>query len=207
VKWPNDVLLAGKKIAGILLETRGDCLALGIGLNVNFTPGQIRAAVDGAATSLAIELRRRLSREAVFQRLRTELENGLAAYTARGLPALLAEWRLHDALRGCAIAVESAGTTVRGRYRGLDAEGCLCLSDSRGRLRTFWAGDVTRILTRRLPEGAHKLRLGTRRAKVAEHESGRSEKDKPEIRPALTARVRSGNARPRWRPCSPNPRR
>jgi BirA family transcriptional regulator, biotin operon repressor / biotin---[acetyl-CoA-carboxylase] ligase len=146
LKWPNDVVVHGRKIAGILAEAdavRG-ALVLGIGLNVNLTPADLRTAeLMQPATSMAIESGRTFDVTSVGARLRADLQEAYDVATAEGPSWLGRRWRGLDALAGRRIQIETAQGTISGTYEGLDAEARLQLRDDAGLLRSFWSGDVS----------------------------------------------------------------
>jgi BirA family transcriptional regulator, biotin operon repressor / biotin---[acetyl-CoA-carboxylase] ligase len=145
VKWPNDVLLNGRKVAGILAESDGaDRLVLGIGLNVNTTADAFeRAGLTGRAVSMALASGCRFDiavlRDALLARLADVLARGSASLQSH----IGAEWPLRDFLDGARLVVRGAAAQVSGRYGGLDDAGRLRLVDDAGLVHLFWAGDVT----------------------------------------------------------------
>ncbi len=148
LKWPNDVLLSGKKCAGILVETsiERDELAyaiLGIGLNVNFSMRDIPELAPHA-TTLADELRHSVDRISLEGAL---LEN-LDAYYLRlcageGERAeIFQEWRAQLITLGCAVRVAAPDGMYEGVAADVSADGALLLRRE-GELKKFYAGDVT----------------------------------------------------------------
>ena len=148
LKWPNDVMVRGRKIAGILAEGTPDAgpVIVGIGININVSREDLcQAALDGTATSMAIERGRLCRTEHVLRAFLRELEKELDATAERGLPYLLEAWAHKDALAGQHIEVRTADGTQRGRYAGLADDGRLRLIDATGREHLFWTGDVSRV--------------------------------------------------------------
>jgi len=146
LKWPNDVLVHERKIAGILAEKTpdGHGVVLGIGLNVNLAEADLAAIqLLQPATSMWIETGLPLDIEAIFAGLLGALQSTLDQVMQNGKPYLLECWRPHDALAGRPISIHTADTTISGLYTGMDVEGRLCLKDDTGRAHTFWAGDVS----------------------------------------------------------------
>jgi BirA family transcriptional regulator, biotin operon repressor / biotin---[acetyl-CoA-carboxylase] ligase len=128
VKWPNDVLCARRKLAGILCESqlhggRVDAIVIGIGINVaqQAFPAELRNDV----TSLA-ELGGSPSREQLLLDLLTQVERRALVCEGTGLAALLDEFRAHDALRDRRVYVSGA-REIAGIARGVDGEGHLLL--------------------------------------------------------------------------------
>jgi BirA family transcriptional regulator, biotin operon repressor / biotin---[acetyl-CoA-carboxylase] ligase len=133
IKWPNDVLLAGGKVAGILAEARPQegWAVLGIGLNVAVRPEDLPAPVRGTAATLGLgpgDL------EAVLDRLLHALERTLALEPV----ALLDAWRARDALLGREVAWAGG----RGRAAGIDGEGRLVVERPDGGRTALDAGEV-----------------------------------------------------------------
>lgn len=145
VKWPNDVMASGHKIAGILAERDSATAAVvvGIGLNVNMTPRDFRnRRLLQPATSMRMEKGRVFPVSTVLSLLCSRLEKDIAAWRrSRGrFPAR--EWKRHDFLAGKTLSVATAAGRVCGRYAGVNARGELRIRDQAERLHTFWSGDV-----------------------------------------------------------------
>jgi BirA family biotin operon repressor/biotin-[acetyl-CoA-carboxylase] ligase len=123
VKWPNDVLLAGRKVCGILIEqTKGT--VVGIGLNVNQSAEQFAAAGLPEATSLAAASGRTYEREAVARLLLDHLDAGYAVLRRGDVGLLELAWREQLDLTGGDVSIELAdGTRHRGRLRVLSFAG------------------------------------------------------------------------------------
>ncbi len=105
VKWPNDVLVDGRKVAGILLEATGAEVVCGIGINVNQEKSDLPAAAHLPATSLRIAAGRPLDRGIVLASVLAELELRYADWLADGLVGLSSELELRNALRGRRVQV------------------------------------------------------------------------------------------------------
>lgn len=149
LKWPNDVLVAGKKIAGILAEsvTANSMLVLGIGLNVNITaPALSGMTFEQPPTSMAVERARLFDVDLVCRRLLIDLEKAIEFTQQNGPASVAARWKENDCLIGRTIAVKGQQDTVTGRYDGMQADGQLALVDAAGKRRLFWSGDVTVML-------------------------------------------------------------
>ena len=133
IKWPNDVLLDGRKVAGILAEARPQdgWAVLGMGINVALRPDDFPEELRASAGSLGLEPR---DVEAFLERLLATLERTLALEPA----ALLDAWRARDALRGREVAW--AGGT--GRADGIDGDGRLVVALADGGRTALEAGEV-----------------------------------------------------------------
>ena len=135
VKWPNDVMLLGKKVAGILLERSGDRLAIGFGVNLSGAPD----LKDRECASLG----GKISPEA-FAPLLAGSFGRLLSVWRESAPGLIAQaWLARAHPVGARLTVHSSGeATVSGRFDGLEADGALRLRHDDGSLEIVRAGDV-----------------------------------------------------------------
>lgn len=147
IKWPNDVLLEGKKCCGTLLETAGESLVLGIGLNVNQTefPEELR----GRASSLRLETGRTIDRADLLAQLLGRIQHRVEMlFESKIEPirrAYEAEmWSLGESIR---LRRARSETWVEGIVRGIDTTGGLRLETTDG-TRVLRAGEVTRTSVR-----------------------------------------------------------
>lgn len=141
LKWPNDVLVDGKKICGILSETTGDGLIIGIGLNVNM---QDTGHIDQPATSLLIETGRFHDIAALLERLLPLFSHRLDDWARGGFPQLRKPWETRIPSLGKPVTVRDGEATLEGLLTGFGEEGELLLTDKTGTVRTLWAGDLSR---------------------------------------------------------------
>lgn len=145
IKWPNDVLIGGKKACGILIDSdlRGeevDWAVVGIGVNVNLEVSHF-PEIAALATSLSTELGRQVSRLEVLCSLLTELEQ-LYLALREGKP-IHEEWRRRLETLGKRVRVTSGDLVQEGVGESVDTEGNLLLRRPDGGLTTIIAGDVT----------------------------------------------------------------
>ncbi len=145
MKWPNDILVGGKKVAGILAECSSDAgrtmfAVIGIGLNVNHEamPDELAAR----AASLRQFAGRAIDRAALAAAIVAELAARLPAVDA-DFPTILAEASRRSTVLGSWIRLDSADISFEGHAEDLDSEGNLLLRLSDGSLRTMTAGEVT----------------------------------------------------------------
>lgn len=146
LKWPNDVQLGGKKVAGALADAvtapDGGALVLGIGINVHQSAGDL-GDLAPIATSLAIE-GHDVDRLALLARLSRQLDRLARVPDER--PAALAEWRSRASMLGREVEVRSAGgPPVRGVARELADDGALVLRTASGDMRIL-AGEVSLVI-------------------------------------------------------------
>jgi BirA family biotin operon repressor/biotin-[acetyl-CoA-carboxylase] ligase len=152
LKWPNDVLVGGGKIAGLLVEQAAEsgAFVLGVGLNVNLTAAELaEGRLHRPATSLQEAAGHGFSAEALLPELLSVLEKRLDEARAGGLAPLWRTWDRLDWLKGRDIVVTGVDRQVTGECLGMDEEGRLSLRTAGGQTELFWTGDVERVgLTR-----------------------------------------------------------
>lgn len=142
LKWPNDILLSGRKLGGILVEgaLRGEALdyaVLGIGLNISWSPPP--EAVEYAATHLQAETGEPIDRLKLLRAILARME---ARYPALTAPSLLADWQARLLLMGEPIVIRTAEGDLRGQAQSVDDDGALLVRLDTGELRRVLAGDV-----------------------------------------------------------------
>lgn len=143
LKWPNDVLAGGAKLAGILLESEslpagGYAVAVGIGVNVVAHPD----GLPYPATSLAA-LGSAADAETLFLALSDAWVDVAALWAGgRGLAAIRDRWLKRAAGLGCEVAVRLDGSVLRGVFETIDAECRFVIRDADGRSHAIAAGDV-----------------------------------------------------------------
>lgn len=149
IKWPNDVLLSGRKTSGINLPvgvTRGrvDWLVLGIGLNVNLEESDLPPELRPIATSLRIATGHRLDRIDVAEDLIRRLERWVDRLRADGFERVLDAWLKFFRMRGARVRIGGPGVAreIEGRVSGVDPDGALLLKTETSTERIL-AGDVT----------------------------------------------------------------
>lgn len=141
LRWPNDVLAAGKKCAGILLETAGNAFLAGIGINVNHT--EFPAELAGEATSLYLVTGRRHAREPLLVELVRAAESFTRMLVEGGRePVRRMFERASSYARGRRVRVASVEGEIVGVTDGLDASGFLWLREADGSRRLILAGGV-----------------------------------------------------------------
>jgi BirA family biotin operon repressor/biotin-[acetyl-CoA-carboxylase] ligase len=143
VKWPNDVLIRGKKVAGILVESalagaRVEHVIVGIGINV--LGRSLPAELSAIATSLALEGAQELDRAALLADVLAGLERDVPLAAERGLGLVHARLIKHDALAG--QAVESTDSPLRGTGAGIDLEGRLLVRTADGTVTKVTSGEL-----------------------------------------------------------------
>ncbi|MGZ3182566.1 MAG: biotin--[acetyl-CoA-carboxylase] ligase [Telluria sp.] len=145
LKWPNDVLKDGAKLAGILIETAaapggGTWAIIGIGLNLAL-PDELEARIGNAAASAAWLAR--MDRNELLARLLDALHAMLVRFETEGFTAFCARWNRLHAWQGHAVTILDRGTVLhQGRAAGVDERGQLLLDTDQGRVAVL-SGDVS----------------------------------------------------------------
>jgi len=144
LKWPNDVLVGQKKIAGILLELVGDpadiChVVLGIGINVNM---QKADEVDQQWTSVRLETGSAANRNSLVGRVGLQLQSYLDRHKAAGFSALQEEWEQNHGWQGRSVSLIAGVNRVDGVVLGVDHQGALRLSVN-GVEKTYSGGELS----------------------------------------------------------------
>ena len=137
LKWPNDVLLAGRKVAGVLAELRDGAIVLGVGLNVNQSEDQLPAGAILPPGSLLLADGVRRDRAPLLARLLARLEPAYEAWRLHGLVALREGLAARDALRGRHVLVDGEPALAV----GIDAQGRLAV-EAGGVRRVVASGEV-----------------------------------------------------------------
>jgi BirA family biotin operon repressor/biotin-[acetyl-CoA-carboxylase] ligase len=145
IKWPNDVLIKGKKVCGILVESEvlGEAVSyaiVGIGVNVNLRVSDF-PELSSAATSLSHELGREVSRLGLLKRLLVEMERLYLALLGGG--SIYEEWRGRLATLGKEVSVASGEAEYSGIAESVARDGSLLVRRPDGSLSRIVAGDVT----------------------------------------------------------------
>lgn len=137
LKWPNDVMRDGGKLAGILLERVGDRVVVGFGVNLAVAP-----VIDGRETSSLSD--KGILPEAFVPLLAGSFARLLAAWRLTEPASLARSWEERAHPRGTPLSVHNgAGEKIDGIFDGIDADGALRLRFPDGRIEVIRAGDVS----------------------------------------------------------------
>jgi BirA family biotin operon repressor/biotin-[acetyl-CoA-carboxylase] ligase len=151
LKWPNDLVAAGKKLAGVLAEAgasggRVETIVVGVGVNIAADPGQLPAELRACTTSVAAEGGRTEDRLGVAAAVLARLRAWKDRLATKDTPELIEAWRARSVpWWGRGVEVRSGMTTIRGVARGVDAAGSLVLELPDGRLESVIAGEVREL--------------------------------------------------------------
>jgi BirA family biotin operon repressor/biotin-[acetyl-CoA-carboxylase] ligase len=142
IKWPNDVKVSCKKIAGMIVETMKDAAVIGIGLNVNWM--NLPDEIAETATSVAIESGCQVDIDHVLKALLADLDIAYGVYRARGFSRTLQDWRQLESTTGHEVIVETNGDSVRGLAVDIDEHGSLVIELPTGERRSIQAATLVR---------------------------------------------------------------
>lgn len=148
IKWPNDLLLGGHKIAGLLNEMNAETdrigfVILGIGVNLNMAADQFPADLRTPATSLKLALGRPVERNRFAARLLAALDDEYARFRRAGFGPVREAWSQRCNAYGRQVSVEVAGKLLVGDFSGIDHDGALLVGRLDGRCERVMSGDVT----------------------------------------------------------------
>jgi BirA family biotin operon repressor/biotin-[acetyl-CoA-carboxylase] ligase len=133
LKWPNDVMVSGKKVAGILLDISAEAdqvnhAVIGIGINANVDANAISARLEGIKiTSISDELGRTVSRLDLAKTLLENLERYYLEMEKRGPSAIMQEWKKNSDMLGRKVTVSQGGKTIQGLAVDVNDDGSLLL--------------------------------------------------------------------------------
>lgn len=148
LKWPNDLLLAGRKLGGVLIELQPGAVRsaiIGVGINLKLPPDlppDVASAATALTTLVAPPGPQPATRERVLAICLKHLQRGLDDYASHGFAALHSEWQARHAWHGTTVRISGGGDDIVGLCHGVDIDGNLLLETPTG-LRTVASGDVS----------------------------------------------------------------
>lgn len=148
IKWPNDILIHGRKVAGLLNEMSSETdginfVILGIGVNLNMSAAQFPVDVRTPATSLLLEQGRPVSRAQFAAIMLNELDRLYGDFLLYGFDPVRDEWQLRCNANGHEVSVSDGGAeTLRGMFNGIDGDGAMLVRLPSGMVERILSGDV-----------------------------------------------------------------
>ena len=147
LKWPNDVYVDGKKIAGILVELEGQAdgpceVVIGIGINVNM-PAKSAEQIDQPWTDLSSYSDETVDRNLFIAKLCNSLYRQMEAFAAEGLSPLVSQWNEHDYFYQQDVKLIMGNHETHGVCQGIDRQGGLVLTLKDGNTRSFYGGEIS----------------------------------------------------------------
>ncbi len=143
LKWPNDLMLDGRKVGGILVEAVPPCVIVGVGVNVNVDRASLPDEVADAATSLAEALGHPVDLDAAQAAVVDGIDQAYATLVAGRAEEVVERWRRYNVTLGRPVRIEGATEMQEGRAIDVDEDGALVVEVSGGRRVRVIAGDVT----------------------------------------------------------------
>ncbi|MCK8824891.1 biotin--[acetyl-CoA-carboxylase] ligase [Fuchsiella alkaliacetigena] len=148
IKWPNDILVNGRKVSGILTELSAEVdqinyLVMGIGINLNIDLDQFPADLVNKASSVQRELGERVSKLEFFLSLITELELAYFKFQEQGFISIIEDWKEYNLTLGQEVQVDNGREVLVGKAVDIDSTGALLIKLADGRVKKVVAGDVT----------------------------------------------------------------
>lgn len=148
IKWPNDIWINGRKVAGVLTEMSAELdtvkhVTLGIGLDVNLEEKDMPPELRQIASSLCIETGHKLDRAEMAATLLRELEFDYERISRGNFEAVADEWEQRCITVGRQVSINLGLKVLKGRAEALDGDGALLLRSEHGHLERIIGGDVT----------------------------------------------------------------
>ena len=147
LKWPNDIYMSGRKLAGILVEMSASVgeachLVIGAGINLKL-PEEVIARLDQPCAHLAEQPDVRIPRNELTYRIIASLRAKLTRFEAQGLSAFLQDWNRFDIFHGRRVNVICGDQIISGIYQGINSEGNMRLCHDNGEEQIFVGGEVS----------------------------------------------------------------
>jgi BirA family biotin operon repressor/biotin-[acetyl-CoA-carboxylase] ligase len=138
IKWPNDLLIDGKKFCGVLIETRQGRTALGIGINVHHAEADFPVELQGSATSIEAAIGVRPERSELLRDVLTRLDERIIVIRSGGLDQVFKEWS--EACRLVGRKMRAAG--MEGTVHAIDTDGALVMQTATGLRRVLFGETI-----------------------------------------------------------------
>jgi BirA family biotin operon repressor/biotin-[acetyl-CoA-carboxylase] ligase len=147
LKWPNDVLIGDKKVAGILGEMIAEVdvmrfVILGVGINVNVEKGAFPQEIKDIATALNLEVGHKVSRSDFLCHVLERFEYYYDLLLSRGVEPILQAWRSLPNILGSTVTAETPEGVLEGKALDIDHQGALLVQTVSGEMKRIMAGDV-----------------------------------------------------------------
>jgi BirA family biotin operon repressor/biotin-[acetyl-CoA-carboxylase] ligase len=147
IKWPNDIMIRGRKLCGILTEMSAEMdslkeVLLGIGMDVNLEAADFPPPLRKIATSLRLETGQPVNRAELAVVILRELDRDYDLVKKGEFDIVADQWREHCSTLGCQVAIRVGNRVIRGRAESLDDDGALLVRGPHGHLERIVGGDV-----------------------------------------------------------------
>ncbi|WP_347549875.1 biotin--[acetyl-CoA-carboxylase] ligase [Pseudalkalibacillus hwajinpoensis] len=146
IKWPNDILIDGKKVVGILTELQAESdqiksIIIGMGINVNAGSEDFPSDLN-QATSLKVESGQNVNRSALLAAILNEFETLYEEYLTNGFRMIKLLWESYAVSLGRKIKARTLNGVIEGLAKGITDEGVLLLEDVQGRIHHIYSADI-----------------------------------------------------------------
>ncbi len=150
IKWPNDVLIDGRKVCGVLTEIEAEAdmvgsVVVGVGVNLNSVIGDFPEELHDRATSIRMATGRMVDRASFAATLLECFELAYERWREHGFAELKGDWERRSVLIGKPVEVAAASASAQGICVGIDSDGALLLKGDGDEVRRVIAGDVTLV--------------------------------------------------------------
>ena len=147
LKWPNDILLSGRKLGGILTELAAEpdklhYLVIGIGININTPKPCFSEQIQSTATSLVTEYGQEFSRLGFLQVLLREMEAIHSQYQEYGFTSIREDWKALNVTLGRKVTIQDRDKVIQGTAQDINLQGGLVVNTNSGEYLTVTSGDV-----------------------------------------------------------------
>ncbi|MGG5253818.1 biotin--[acetyl-CoA-carboxylase] ligase [Neobacillus sp. SM06] len=147
IKWPNDILVNGKKVTGILTELQAEAdrihsIIIGIGINVNQQITDFPIDLQNTASSLAIETGKKISRSDLIRSIFSHFEKMYELYLAEGFYPVKLLWESYVRSIGREITAHTLTATIKGKALGITDDGVLQVEDENGKIHSIYSADI-----------------------------------------------------------------
>jgi BirA family transcriptional regulator, biotin operon repressor / biotin---[acetyl-CoA-carboxylase] ligase len=148
IKWPNDILIDGKKVAGILTELSAEpdkvkYIILGVGVDVNLSATDFPPELRKIATSLRVEAGQKINRAELAVKILQELDKDYQRVCSGQFESVANEWEEHCSTLGRNVTINIGDRKIQGCAESLDTDGALLIRTQHGHLERIIGGDVT----------------------------------------------------------------
>lgn len=147
IKWPNDILMNRKKIAGILTEMQAEqdqilYVVIGIGLNILHTKDDFPNDISDKATSLKIETNKQWKLKPFIQEILTTFEKKYETYIDQGFPTVKKEWEFYGFRLNEKIQIQTKNAKWNGRFLGIAEDGALIVNNQNGETNKLYSAEI-----------------------------------------------------------------
>lgn len=139
IRWPNDIMLNGKKVAGVLTEVVDRAVIVGIGINLNIT--QFPDDLKGIASSIFLETQKRFDKIMVYNDLCRKLDQAYILLKDNKTTELLQKWRNYTIMLEKTVEIETPNQVITGRVIDIANNGALVITLPDGQITKVLAGD------------------------------------------------------------------